>query len=278
MKLLRLCTVPLSRSQGMGQWDSLSPERWKLGQQAGQMLGQPAAKPCKSLHFCGTVSGTRAGTTKLRGLSRLSHRHHFYGTRVGQSRWLSTPKRWLRSRRRSPWMRCPPARAASAGGGTGGGGPSCPEVRTRGDACDVVARTALTGSTHALCRMRTNEDENVTAQDDDPGPTPKQAVAALARMERLSRLGATDAIWKQQRAVGKKLHAADLASRGDHLGAKYELFEADELERDAADILDPLMHTMAPIQIGRGGELATGSAMMEPFLDTVRTSPRLAGA
>src|SRR6266567_3720849 len=33
------------------------------------------------------------------------------------------------------------------------------------------------------------------------------------------------------------------------------------------------MHTTAPVQIGRGGELATGAAMMQPFLDTVRTRP-----
>ena len=65
---------------------------------------------------------------------------------------------------------------------------------------------------------------------------------------------------------GEEIHAADLAARGDRIGAKFELAEAGDLERDASDILHPLMHTTAPVQIGRGGELATGAAIMQPFL------------
>ena len=113
----------------------------------------------------------------------------------------------------------------------------------------------------------------MTTQDDAHEPTPEEASAALARMERLSHLGATDAIWMQQRAAEKQSHAADLAASGDRIGARFERAEAAELERDASDILDPFTHSTAPVQIGRGGELATGAEMFRPFLDTVRTRP-----
>jgi hypothetical protein len=92
-------------------------------------------------------------------------------------------------------------------------------------------------------------------------------------MERLSRLTATDAVRMQQRAAEKKDHAADRTAHGDRIGAKFDLAEADALERDALDILDPLTHTTAPVQIGRGGELGTGAAMMAPFVNTVRAHP-----
>jgi hypothetical protein len=113
----------------------------------------------------------------------------------------------------------------------------------------------------------------MTTQDDPPGPTPKQAAAAMARMERLSRLSATDAVQMRQRAAEKKTFAADRAAHGDQIDARYANAEADALERDALDVLDPLTHTTAPIQIGRGGELATGAAMMQPYVDTVRAHP-----
>ena len=109
--------------------------------------------------------------------------------------------------------------------------------------------------------------------DDAPDITPEQAAANIERMERLSRLGASDAVWMQQRAAEQKSHAADLAPTGDRLGASFELAEAECLERDAADILDPFTHTTAPVQTGRGGELATGAPMMKPYLDTVRARP-----
>jgi hypothetical protein len=89
-------------------------------------------------------------------------------------------------------------------------------------------------------------------------------------MERLSRLSATDAVQMRQRAAEKKTFAADRAAHGDQIDARYANAEADALERDALDVLDPLTHTTAPIQIGRGGELATGAAMMQPYVDTVR--------
>ena len=92
-------------------------------------------------------------------------------------------------------------------------------------------------------------------------------------MERLSRLSATDAVRMQQRAAEKKDHAADRTAHGDRIGAKFDLAEADALERDALDVLDPLTHTTAPVQIGRGGELGTGAAMMTPYVDTVRAHP-----
>jgi hypothetical protein len=150
----------------------------------------------------------------------------------------------------------------------------------RGDAAPVrvalrlLRSGAAPGSRVADRRCGTGvKGADMTTQDDPPGPTPKQAAAALERMERLSRLGAADAMWMQQRAAERRTHAVDLTARGDRIGAKYELAEAEELELDAADILDPLGHTTAPVQIGRGGELATGAAMMQPFLDTVRTRP-----
>jgi hypothetical protein len=112
----------------------------------------------------------------------------------------------------------------------------------------------------------------VTAQD-DPEPTPEQAAANVARMEKLSRLSATDAVRMRQRAVEKKDHAADRTAHGDRIGAWFDLAEADALERDALDVLDPLTHTTAPVQIGRGGELGTGAAMVQPYVDTVRAHP-----
>jgi len=120
-------------------------------------------------------------------------------------------------------------------------------------------------------RQGSAKGADVTTQDDDRDVTPEQGAAALERMERLSRLGAEDAVWMQQRAAEKRSHAADLAARGDRFGARYELAEADDLERDASDILEPVLHAFGPVQIGRGGELATGAAMMQPYLDTVRT-------
>ena len=113
----------------------------------------------------------------------------------------------------------------------------------------------------------------MTTEDDGPAVTSEQPAAAMKRMERLSRLSGTDAVWALQSAAEKRTQAGWLASQGDRVGAHFDFVEADNLERDAADILDPLMHTTAPVQIGRGGELATGAAMMRPFLDTVRTSP-----
>jgi hypothetical protein len=107
----------------------------------------------------------------------------------------------------------------------------------------------------------------------EPGAIPEEAAAAIERVERLSRFGATEAIWMQQRSAEKRSHAVDLAACGDRIGAEFELAEAEELERDASDILAPLTHTTAPVQIGRGGELATAATKMRPFLDTVRARP-----
>ena len=73
--------------------------------------------------------------------------------------------------------------------------------------------------------------------------------------------------------VELRTRASDLAAHGNKAGALLERTEADELERDAADILDPLAHTTAPVQIGRGGEFATDATMMRPYLDTVRARP-----
>lgn len=111
------------------------------------------------------------------------------------------------------------------------------------------------------------------AENDVADVTPEQAEANLARMEGLSHHGASGAIWMEQCAAEKRTRAFDLAAHGDKVGALSERAEADELERDAADILDPLAHTTAPVQIGRGGEFATDATMMRPYLDTVRARP-----
>ena len=80
--------------------------------------------------------------------------------------------------------------------------------------------------------------------------------------------------WRNRGTVVElRTRASDLAAHGNKAGALLERTEADELERDAADILDPLTHTTAPVQIGRGGEFATGAPMMRPYLDTVRARP-----
>jgi hypothetical protein len=103
--------------------------------------------------------------------------------------------------------------------------------------------------------------------------TTNEAKRALRRMERLSTLGATDAIDLLQQAAQNRLTADYLASQGDRTAPRHCLADAAALEQDAADILDPVSHATGPVQIGRGGELATGMAMMQPFLDTVRTHP-----
>jgi hypothetical protein len=144
-------------------------------------------------------------------------------------------------------------------------------VVVRGYRADGMAVLGVS-STDAPPSRGGARDSDVTAQD-DPEPTPEQAAEAVARMERLSRLSATDAVRMRQRAVEKKSHAADRTAHGDRIGAHFDLAEADALERDALDVLDPLTHTTAPVQIGRGGELATGAAMMQPYVDTVRSHP-----
>jgi len=77
----------------------------------------------------------------------------------------------------------------------------------------------------------------------------------------------------QLRAAEKRTLAADLAASGDHVRARYELAEAEHLAQDVTDILDPFLHTTAQVQIGRGGEVATKTAMMRPYVDTVRRNP-----
>jgi hypothetical protein len=114
---------------------------------------------------------------------------------------------------------------------------------------------------------------DVTANNDPPDLTPEESAAAIERMERLSRHSAADAVWMQQEAAEKRSRADYQASQGDRVGPQFELAEAASLERDAADILHPLTHTTAPVEICRGGELATNAAMMQPYIDIVRTYP-----
>ena len=113
----------------------------------------------------------------------------------------------------------------------------------------------------------------MTDADDDAQVTPDQAAAAMARMARLSRMGTADAVWMNQRAAEARSYSADLAAGGDKFGASCELANADKLELDASDVLNPVFHTTASVAIGHGGEMATGAAMMKPYLDTVRSRP-----
>jgi hypothetical protein len=112
----------------------------------------------------------------------------------------------------------------------------------------------------------------MTTENDSADVTPEEA-AAIKRMERLSRQSAANAVWMQQEAAEKLSHADYLASNGDNVGSQLDCEDAARLERDAADILDPLTHTTAPIEICRGGELATEAGMMQPYIDIVRTYP-----
>jgi hypothetical protein len=68
--------------------------------------------------------------------------------------------------------------------------------------------------------------------------------------------------------------AADyMQARGDRIGPRFELAEAEQLEHEAKLVLDPLMHCTGRVTVGNGGEMAIGTKAMSPFVDTVRERP-----
>jgi hypothetical protein len=107
----------------------------------------------------------------------------------------------------------------------------------------------------------------VTADPDKP-PT-----ITLATMERVSKLGAADAVKMQIRAKQHRKAADYMQASGDRIGPRFELAEAEQLEHEAELILDPVMHTTGRVTVGNGGEMAIGTKAMDPFIDTVRERP-----
>jgi hypothetical protein len=107
---------------------------------------------------------------------------------------------------------------------------------------------------------------------DDPDKPP---ALSLATMERLSSLGSSDAVKMQLDAQQRRQAAVHMQERGDRIGPRYELAEAERLEQEADLILDPVMHTTGPVTVGNGGEMAIGTKAMRPFVDTVRERPNM---
>jgi hypothetical protein len=101
-----------------------------------------------------------------------------------------------------------------------------------------------------------------------PDGQDKPGAISLATMERLSALDSGDAVKMHLDAKQRRLAAEDMQTRGDQVGPRYELAEAERLEQEAELILMP---TTGPLTIGNGGELAAES--MRPFTDTVRERP-----
>src|ERR1700732_4425061 len=100
------------------------------------------------------------------------------------------------------------------------------------------------------------------ADDTDEPPT-----LSLATLARLSSLGSGDAVKMQLHAQERRQAADHMQARGDRIGPRYELAEAARLGQEAGLILDPVMHTTGPVTVGNGGEMATGTKEMRPFVD-----------
>ena len=96
---------------------------------------------------------------------------------------------------------------------------------------------------------------------------------SLATMERVSKLSAADAVKMQLDAQQHRQVADHMQERGDRIGPRFELAEAERLEHEAELILDPVMHCTGPVTVGNGGEMAIGTKAMDPFVDTVRERP-----
>ena len=107
----------------------------------------------------------------------------------------------------------------------------------------------------------------MTADPDKP-PT-----LTLATMERVSKLGGADAVKMQLDAQQHRLAAVYMEERGDRIGPRFELAEAERLEHEAELVLDPVMHCTGRVTVGNGGEMAIGTKAMDPFVDTVRERP-----
>jgi hypothetical protein len=108
---------------------------------------------------------------------------------------------------------------------------------------------------------------------DNPDEPP---TLSLATMERVSKLGAADAVKMQIRAQQHRKAADHMRAHGDRIiGPRFELAEAKRLEREAELVLNPVMHCTGPVTVGNGGEMAIGTKEMRPFVDTVRERPNM---
>ena len=107
----------------------------------------------------------------------------------------------------------------------------------------------------------------------DPSQANAPPEMTLEEMTRLEALGPGDAVRMQCRAEEGRLAAARMKADGDRIGALLEGREADKLERDAAWVLDPVLHTTGRVTVGNGGEIAVGTKAMAPFVDMVREEP-----
>jgi hypothetical protein len=108
-----------------------------------------------------------------------------------------------------------------------------------------------------------------------PDNTDEPPTLTLATMERVSKLGAANAVNMQIRAQQHRKAADYMQARGDRIGPRFELAEAERLEHEAELVLDPLMHCTGRVTVGNGGEMAIGTEAMSPFIDTVRERPDL---
>jgi hypothetical protein len=98
----------------------------------------------------------------------------------------------------------------------------------------------------------------------------KPPTLSLATMERVSKLTSADAVKMQIRAQQHRQAADFMQAHGDRIGPRFELAEAERLEREAELVLDPLIHCTGRVTVGNGGEMAIGTKAMAPFVDTVR--------
>jgi hypothetical protein len=81
-----------------------------------------------------------------------------------------------------------------------------------------------------------------------------------------------------KRAIGQAM----IEEYGDHTGGRFELAEADSMERVAAEYMDPVSHVTGPVKPGNGGELLVVTREMQASIpgvvDTVRESPDMLAA
>ena len=106
---------------------------------------------------------------------------------------------------------------------------------------------------------------------DDPD---EPRTISLASLERISSLGSGDAVKMQLHAQERRQAASHMEARGDRIGPRYELKEAERLEKEAELILDPVLNCgTGPTTVGNGGEIATGIPAMSSFVNTVRERP-----
>jgi hypothetical protein len=108
----------------------------------------------------------------------------------------------------------------------------------------------------------------VTADAPDEPPT-----LSLATLKRLANLDSGDAVKMLLDAQQRRLVADHMQERGDRIGHRFELADAERLQHEAELILDPVMHCTGPVTVGNGGEMAIGTKEMRPFVDTVRERP-----